>query len=108
MSIDLRPLTLAELLDRSFSLYRRHFWPFVGIMAVPSLLMLFVAVGVQFITPQNPAAAGGQPDPRQIISFAIWGGLAMLIGTLAYWITYAIALGASTVAVSQLYRAEPV
>jgi hypothetical protein len=77
-------------------------------MALPSMLMLVVAVGVQFITPHNPAAAGGPPDPQQIVRFVIWGGLAMFVGMVAYWITYAIALGASTVAVSQLYRSESI
>jgi hypothetical protein len=106
MSIDLRPLTLAELLDRSFGLYRRYFWPFVGIMVVPSILMLIVSVGFQFLSPPNPGAPGGSPDPQQVISFAIWSGLVVIFGSLVYWVTYAIALGASTVAVSQLYRNE--
>ena len=33
---ELRPLSLGELLDRTFSLYRNHFWVFVGIMAIPA------------------------------------------------------------------------
>ena len=31
---ELRPLSLGELLDRTFSYYRSHFWLFVGIMAI--------------------------------------------------------------------------
>jgi hypothetical protein len=38
--LDLRPLSLGELLDRAFSLYRRHFWLFVGINAIPQLILL--------------------------------------------------------------------
>ena len=30
-TLDLRPLSIGELLDRTFSLYRRHFILFVGI-----------------------------------------------------------------------------
>ena len=46
-SADLRPLSLGELLDRTFTLYRNHFWLFVGIMAVPQLLILAIGlVGV--------------------------------------------------------------
>jgi hypothetical protein len=107
MSTDLRPLALAELLDRSFSIYRRHFWAFVGIMAVPSILMLVVSIGLQLLSPPPPGP-DASPDPQQVVSFAIWTGLALIIGSIAYWITYAIALGASTVAVSQLYRGEVV
>ena len=36
----LRPLSLGEILDRTFSLYRRHFLLFVGITAIPHLLIL--------------------------------------------------------------------
>ena len=39
-TIDLRPLSLGELLDRTFSLYKKHFWLFVGIMAIPSAFMI--------------------------------------------------------------------
>ena len=35
---ELRPLSLGELLDRTFTLYRNHFWVFVGIMAIPAAL----------------------------------------------------------------------
>ncbi|HXE75989.1 MAG TPA: hypothetical protein VNN18_10190 [Candidatus Xenobia bacterium] len=32
---ELRPLSLGELLGSIFSLYRRHLWVFVDIMALP-------------------------------------------------------------------------
>jgi len=38
--VDLRPLSMGELLDRTFSLYRRHFPLFIGIAAIPHLLVL--------------------------------------------------------------------
>ncbi len=34
-ALDLRPLSLGELLDRTFFLYRRNFLLFVGIAAIP-------------------------------------------------------------------------
>jgi glycerophosphoryl diester phosphodiesterase family protein len=108
MSMDLRPLTLGELLDRSFSIYRRHFWLFVGIMSVPSILMLIVSVALQFLQPPNPAVPGAQPDPVEVLSFVVWGGLLMFVGMIAYWISYAVATGAATIAVSQLYRGQQI
>ena len=46
-ALDLRPLSLGELLDRTFFLYRRHFLLFLGIAAVPYLLVLIpVLVGL--------------------------------------------------------------
>ena len=40
--LDLRPLTLGEILDRTFTMFRRHFPLWVGITAVPQLLALAV------------------------------------------------------------------
>lgn len=33
--LDLRPLSLGEILDRTFTLYRRNFLLFAGIIAIP-------------------------------------------------------------------------
>jgi len=107
MSYELRPLSLAELLDRAFGMYRRHFLLFVGIMAVPSVVMLVFSVGLQFIQapvlPPDPAAA---PDPAQMIGAAIWGGAAFILMMILYWFTYAVALGASTTAVAEIYKGQ--
>jgi hypothetical protein len=40
MSGDLRPLSLGELLDRTFFLYRKNFMLFAGIMALPHVVLL--------------------------------------------------------------------
>jgi hypothetical protein len=40
MTTALRPLSTGELLDRTFSLYRSHFGLFVGIFALPHILVL--------------------------------------------------------------------
>jgi hypothetical protein len=110
MSMDLRPLTLGELLDRSFSLYRRHFWLFVGIMGLPSLLGLAFGIIVTLATPTPPTpesmAAGA--DPREVLTTMVWLGLAMLGMGIVYFITYAVALGATTVAVSELYMGRQI
>ena len=107
MPYELRPLSLAELLDRAFGMYRRHFLLFVGIMAIPSVVMLVFSVAIQFIqapvAPPDPAAA---PDPAQMIGAAIWGGAVFVLMMILYWLTYAVALGASTTAVAELYKGE--
>jgi hypothetical protein len=47
MTTSLRPMSLGELLDRSFFLYRKHFALFVGIIALPHLVLLaFQLIGV--------------------------------------------------------------
>src|SRR5579875_2961080 len=44
-NLDLRPLSLGEILDRTFTLYRRNFMLFVGITAIPQLLALAIGLG---------------------------------------------------------------
>jgi hypothetical protein len=44
MNETLRPFTLGEILDRTAQLYRRNFWLFAGIAAVPIAVMLAIAV----------------------------------------------------------------
>jgi hypothetical protein len=109
MSLDLRPLTLGELLDRSFSLYRRHFWVFVGVMALPSLVALALGLLMVVMFPPSSAAAPPQtPDPAQLIGTVAWilGGFAGIM--VIYWVTYAVAQGATTAVVSQIYAGRPV
>ena len=111
MSLDLRPLTLGELLDRSFSLYRRHFWLFVGIMALPSLLGLAFGVLIAIGSPQpvsSETMAAGEVSPAEIIGGVVWFVFAMIGMAAVYFITYAVALGATTVAVSELYMGRPI
>jgi hypothetical protein len=50
VATDLRPLSLGELLDRSFFLYRKNFFLFAGIVALPNLVLLafqLTGVGLQ-------------------------------------------------------------
>ena len=106
MSLDLRPLTLGELLDRSFSLYRRYFWTFVGLMAIPSLLTLIVALSLEILPEVARVASESEPDPATIALAIGIGGFAMLAVVIAYWCAYMVALGATTVAVADLYAGQ--
>ena len=107
MPYDLRPLTLAELLDRAFSLYRHHFWLFVGIMALPSLAMLIISVGSQFLEGAARLPAGQQPVPEFNVALFFIVAFVFLVAFLFYWVSYAVALGATTMAVSGIYADRP-
>src|SRR6266545_1591653 len=105
MALDLRPLTLGELLDRAFTLYRRHFRLFVSLMAIPSLFTLIFAVAselLQGLVRSNPAALAGA-DPVQLMQIFIGGSIAFAVMFIAYLVAYMVTLGATTVAVSELY-----
>jgi hypothetical protein len=99
MPLDLRPLTLAELLDRSFSLYKRHFRLFAGIMAGPAVFaMLFGVIGGVLRTPMAP----GIP-PQKALMLILPGMAGLMVFLLLYMVVYMYALGATTLAVSDLY-----
>lgn len=97
----LQPLNLGELLDRMFSLYRRNFLLFFGIMLLPSLLAM--ASGILMAVFRSPLVAltPGAKAVNPVVLGSAMGGF--MVAMVAYWIVYAIALGASTFAVSDVY-----
>jgi hypothetical protein len=105
MALDLRPLTLGELLDRAFTLYRRHFWLFVGLMAIPSVFVLILTVGselMQLLTRTN-AAAFADVGPATLAAGFVAAGLVVFLLIVGYMVTYTVTLGATTLAVSEIY-----
>jgi glycerophosphoryl diester phosphodiesterase family protein len=88
---DLRPLSLGELLDRSFSLYRKNFLLFTGIVALPHLVLLafqFAGIGLRMSRGTASAAAG----------------VAMMLATLVLTLgVTATSQGATVIAVSQTH-----
>ena len=104
--LDLRPLSLGEILDRTFSLYRRHFVLFLGITAFPNLLLLAYNLA-QTMMMQLPVAPVQVPA-EQLQSRASGGLFALgfggaLIALLIYWVVYLFAQGGTVYAVSELY-----
>ena len=107
MALDLRPLTLPELLDRSFSTYRHHIWLFVGIMAVPAVIGLVYGILMQLFQ-FSVARVQAPVRPEQVL----WTVVPFVVATfgffVVYTVVYAFALGATTVAVARVYTAQPV
>jgi hypothetical protein len=99
---ELRPLTLGELLDRTFRLYRNHFWLFAGIMAIPSAVS--VPFAVYFFSARTSALAGATPTPTLAAGMALF----FLIFFFLFWAVYSIAVGATTYAVSETYLGQAV
>ena len=98
----LQPLNLGELLDRMFSLYRKNFLLFFGIMLLPSVLAM--ASGILMAVFRSPMVATPSPGATTVnpaIIGSVMGGF--IVAMVAYWIVYAIALGASTFAVADVY-----
>lgn len=94
MATALRPLTLGELLDRTFLLYRRHFLVFVGIAALPNLLVL----ATQLVN--IALGADGQLSGAVVATALIAGLIAIAVSAMVQ--------AATLVAVSRLHLERPV
>lgn len=95
--LDLRPLSLGEILDRTFTLYRRNFLLFFGITALPQLLVLGFNL-FQILLKGRPAVLNGVSG--SVVGLGI---LAALLGFIVYLIAYLFVHGGTVYAVSDLY-----
>ena len=102
--VDLRPMSLGEVLDRTFTLYRNNFWLFTGITALPFLVLLLVNVGIAAAQTAKVASAqvprGVVPPSAGIIGGAIAG---FFLFMLLYLFLLGAAQAATVFAVSDLY-----
>lgn len=95
--VTLRPMTLGQVLDTTFSLYKRNFWLFVGITSIPFLAVLILQVGAAALQLSRPSP---QPASPALASGAIVGGIVFL---LVYFLLAGAAQAATIFAVSDLY-----
>jgi Membrane domain of glycerophosphoryl diester phosphodiesterase len=84
----LRPMTVGDILDQSFSLYRRNFITLVGIVAVVHvpLLVLQIAGGLLFgaqLTNRTGASAFTQTQSIATLAGIVIFGLSVLVAGLA-------------------------
>ncbi|MBZ5701660.1 MAG: hypothetical protein LAN84_07410 [Acidobacteriia bacterium] len=103
-NLELRPLSLGEILDRTFSVYRRHFLLFAGIAAIPHLLVLAVQL-LQIFLKAAPVPAA-PPVTQQLQASGALLGLGFLLGILGlivYVVAMLLSTGATVFAVSELY-----
>jgi hypothetical protein len=92
----LRPLSTGELLDRTFALYRNYFGLFVGIFAIPHLIVLaYNCLGITF----------QRPDPQfsTIMLTMVWGLGSIILSMIASGASQA----ATVIAVSHVHLDRP-
>jgi hypothetical protein len=108
-TFDLRPLSLGEILDRTFTLYRSYFLLFVGISAIPRVLLLILNLAQVFVLiPMGipMGGVGGQRPPAAPEAMLKMLGVMMVIGTLAFVVGLLVIIlsqGATIIAVSEIY-----
>jgi membrane-anchored glycerophosphoryl diester phosphodiesterase (GDPDase) len=102
-ALDLRPLSLGEILDRTFTLYRSHFVLFFGIAAIPQLLVLALQL-IQFFLRGAPVAPGTNGPPGVALGAATAASVLVgIVALIALSIAYLLSQGATVSAVADLY-----
>ncbi len=104
---DIRPMSLGEVLDRTFNLYKNHFWLFAGITALPFSLLLIAQVAVAAMTSVAAKVPVGRTPPFSpgAVGGMVGGGALVLI---LYFLMIGAAHAATVFAVSDLYLSRPV
>jgi hypothetical protein len=97
-------MTLGEVLDRTFKLYRSYFWLFVGISAIPHLFVLLLEVATAKFT--FAAATALQTAGVTPAAMGRWYAGIVVLGLVGV-VMAAIAHAATVFAVSDLYLVRP-
>ncbi len=105
----IRPMTLAELLDRSIRLYRQNFLKFIGIFAIPYIPLMMLQSGLSFFT-STSVLSGINRDPSNPFTP---GMMAAGIGSfififIQFILVRGVATAALTRAVANNYTGKPV
>jgi hypothetical protein len=114
----LRPMSISDMLDAAFRLYRQHFLTFIGIVAllqVPMAIIQFAAQlpymqAIQRFTTRPPRLAPGA-SPLDIFPFAqLLPYYALIFGLsiLHYLLVYNLMTGALANAISHSYMGRPI
>ena len=105
---DIRPLSFGELLDRTFTYYRKHFWTFAGIMAIPQLVIFLQSTLMAILPTLFQLSTVAKPNPGAFkdlsssltFSLTFVGITAMFV--FLYFILGSLAYGAVTSEVSEI------
>jgi hypothetical protein len=103
-TVNLAPLSLGEFLDQTFSYLRKHFWLFAGIMVAPEAILVGLNLLMQiFLRPPRFVPGTRVVPSAQMVAFLARAGISALAILLAYYVVYALALGATTYALSEIH-----
>lgn len=101
----MRPLTLGEILDRSFAVYRANFWLFVGIAVLSSAVQLVAQAVVLVVSRGFIPVPRTQPHRLELgFHFHLAGRqIGSEFGTLLFFLATAVTEAATVWALSEVY-----
>ena len=115
---NLRPMSIGDLLDAAFRLYRRHFLTFIGIVAllqVPMAILQFLVQipytqALQRFTTRPPTPRPGSTflDFFPLRELLPYYGLLFVLSVVHYLIVYNVMTGALANAIARSYMGQPV
>ena len=94
-------MSTAQVLDRTFSLYRHNFFLFAGIAALPPAMVLVGQLLMMASSALAPRLSGSLPSYVMVVP-----GVVLFI--FVYMLGYALATGATVHAVSRVHLGSPV
>ncbi|MDE3135317.1 MAG: glycerophosphoryl diester phosphodiesterase membrane domain-containing protein [Acidobacteriota bacterium] len=102
-TMDLRPMTLGEVLDRTFTLYKENFWLFAGIVAIPYLIIVVFSALYSGLLLAPTITPGETVSP--VMAVQLFGEIltTLVLFGLVGLLVFASAQAATVVAVSDLY-----
>lgn len=105
----IRPMTLAELLDRSIRLYRQNFVKFIGIFAIPYIPLMILQGGLSFFTSTSVLGGINSDRTNPFTSDMMIATLGSFIFVFVQFILVrGVATAALTRAVANNYTGRPV
>ncbi len=107
---ELRPLSLGEVLDRTFALYRSRFWLFAGITAVSASVQVIVqaiSLATSHKLMRQLAITPGAVLPAFSLHQILGAQLGTWVAALVFVLVAAIANAAITLALSEVYLNRP-
>jgi len=102
-ALDLRPLSLGELLDRTFFLYRKHFFLFVGIAAIPYSFFFIINLAFSLLPIFAGAASSVRMQSSGFVAAAAGGAVLAIVAIIAGAVAFLFSVGATVHAVSEIY-----
>ena len=109
----IRPMTLAELLDRALGLYRQNFFKFIGIIAIPYIPLMLIQAGLSFFTTSSLMSGmtrvGAAPPANPFNASVLFAYLGIFaVAVVQFVLVQGVATAALTRAISDNYTGQPI
>lgn len=100
----LRPMSTGEILDRTFSNYRRNFKLFAGIAAIPNAILLVFKLLIVLVVAANAWTPAQRVAGGAALTFTI---VSTILAFIFYLVSLAVSQGATAYAVSAVHLEIP-